>query len=291
MPLSFPPGERFAYNNTNYLVLALIVEKVSGESYHDYVREHVLDPAGMHDTSPVLAFADYRVLQEGTDFAGAYWYPHFWYSDELLEPDRIPFYAHYWSTYAFQGFSDYRTTLRDLLRFDQALYDGRLLGESTLEEAFTPAKLNDGTPSPSGYGLGWEIDESEPFGKLVHHSGGMMGFSCDLLRNVTKHQTIVLYVNTLPDNYTFVIDRVALRILNGGAPIRRARASRASSARRSWRRGWTRRWRRWSGSSATPTTSSTRTSSTRSATTSWTTRSTSTCLSSTAIPRPSRCWR
>lgn len=169
----------------------------------------------MHDTSMVLSFADYRVLQEETDFAGAYWYPHFWYSDELLEPDRIPYYTKYWSTYAFEGFSDYRTTLRDLLKFDQALYAGKLLGDSTLQEAFTPAKLNDGTPSSSGYGLGWEIDGSQPYGKLVHHSGGMVGFSCDLLRNLTKRQTIVLYSNTLPDNYTFVIDRAALRILNG----------------------------------------------------------------------------
>jgi CubicO group peptidase (beta-lactamase class C family) len=215
VPLSFQPGKSFAYCNTNYLVLALIVERVAGVSYQDYVRSHVLEPAGMHDTSMVLAFADYRTLQEQTDFAGAYWYPHFWYSDELLEPDRIPFYAQYWSTYGFKGFSDYRTKLRDLLRFDQALYDGTLLGDSTLQTAFTPARLNDGTPSPSGYGLGWEIDESEALGKLVHHSGGMIGFSCDFLRNLTKRQTIVLYSNTLPDNYTFVIDRVALRILNG----------------------------------------------------------------------------
>src|SRR6185436_15512753 len=49
----------------------------------------------------------------------------------------------------------------------------------------------------------------------VSHSGGMIGLSCDLLRNVTKRQTIALYSNTLPDNYTFVIDRAVLRILDG----------------------------------------------------------------------------
>ncbi len=211
----FQPGDRYEYNNTNYLVLALIIEKVSGISYLNYIKEHILAPAGMNDTNMVLSFADYRVLQEQTDFAGPYWYPHFFYSDELIKPDTIPFYAGHWRAYSFKGFSDYATTTHDLLKYDEALYNGKLLSDASLREAFTPVKLNNGKVNPSGYGLGWEIDENSPYGKLVSHSGGMMGFSCVLLRNLTRHQTIIMFANILPDNYTFVIDMPALKILNG----------------------------------------------------------------------------
>ena len=217
VPMEFQPGDSYVYNNTNYLVLALIIERVSGVSYLNYINEHILAPAGMHDTSMVLSFPDYRILQEQTDFAGPYWYPHFWYSDELVKPDTIPFYAKYWNAYSFKGFSDFRTTTHDLLKYDEALYNGKLLSDASLQEAFTPVKLNNGKVNPSGYGLGWEIDENSPCGKLVNHSGGMMGLSCVLLRNLTRHQTIIMYANILPDNYTFVIDLPALKILNGGS--------------------------------------------------------------------------
>ena len=215
VPLEFQPGDSYMYNNTNYVVLALIIEKVSGVSYLNYIRQHILEPAGMHDTSMVLSFPDYRILQEQTDFAGPYWYPHFWYSAELVKPYTIPFYARYWNNYSFKGFSDYRTTTHDLLKYDEALYKGKLLSDASLQEAFTPVKLNNGKVNPSGYGLGWEIDENSSFGKLVNHSGGMMGLSCILLRNITKHQTIIMYTNILPDNYTFVIAKVVIEILNG----------------------------------------------------------------------------
>jgi CubicO group peptidase (beta-lactamase class C family) len=216
IPLEFQPGDKYMYNNTNYLVLALIIEKVSGVSYLNYVRENIFEPAGMHDTSLVLSFPDYQILKEQTDYAGAYWYPHYWYSDELMEPNKsIPFYAEYWSAFNFKGFSDYKTTTHDFLKYDKALYDGKLLSETSLQEAFTPVKLNDGTVNSSGYGLGWEIDEKNPYGTIVNHSGGAMGFSCILLRNITKRQTIIMYSNILPDNYTFVFVKDVLKLVNG----------------------------------------------------------------------------
>jgi len=86
-------------------------------------------------------------------------------------------------------------TIRDLWKFDVALYNHTLLKQQTLEEAFIPIKLNNGENNPGEFGLGWEIEKDTSLGKMVYHSGAAMGLSTVLLRNVTRNQTIILFDN------------------------------------------------------------------------------------------------
>lgn len=88
------------------------------------------------------------------------------------------------------------SSTQDLFKYDQALYDGRLLSESVLKDVFTTVKLNNGEANPVGNGLGWQIEQDSSIGKLVMHSGAMIGVSSILLRNITKHQTIIIIDNT-----------------------------------------------------------------------------------------------
>ncbi|MES2774524.1 MAG: serine hydrolase [Bacteroidota bacterium] len=114
-------------------------------------------------------------------------------------------------TYNFKGHGDIVSTTEDLLKYDEALYHGRLLKPASLELAFHG--ITPGTTDNSGYGLGWSIAHDSSRGKVVLHHGGGVGIEIMLVRNITRHQTTILFDNT--KNGAFNIAMNALKILNG----------------------------------------------------------------------------
>lgn len=205
-PLIFKPGEDFSYNNVNYNILALIVEKISGVSFQSYLKKNIFDPAGMTNTSTSKFLS-----RPDKNLSKRYLLKHL-YSDQFQMADTLPeFKAIY--NFNFQGHGDLISTTHDLLQYDIALYDGKLLKNSTLIEAFTPVKLNNGKDNIQRYALGWITREDTSLGEIVKHDGGMPGGRSMLLRNITKHQTIILFDNTA--NNVIPISDNALKILNG----------------------------------------------------------------------------
>jgi CubicO group peptidase (beta-lactamase class C family) len=176
-PLVFQPGDRFSYNNVNYNVLAL--SKFNTRDDKNLSRM-------------------YR--------------PKHFYSTKMERADTLAEF-NIMFRFAFQGHGEMISTARDLLKYDQALYNGTLLSSVTLEEAFTPVTLNNGQDNVQRYGLGWIISEDTSMGKIVKHDGGIPGGRLMLLRNITKHQTVILLDNT-SDNVVPLAD-MALSILNG----------------------------------------------------------------------------
>jgi len=212
LPLAYAPGDYGNYDNINYIFLAIIIEKVSGISFQNYVKRYLFKPAGMTKTIfPRFTFYHYDSV-ERKNLANMYWYPHL-YSDRFVKSDTVSFIAQYWHSYNFKGFGEIITTLRDLLNYDQSLYNGTLLNEATLREAYVPVQLNNGSDNPVGYGLGWKIEKSNPFGQVVRGSGGMIGLRASLLRNITKQQTIIIIDNTQNESDNIALE--ALKILNG----------------------------------------------------------------------------
>jgi CubicO group peptidase (beta-lactamase class C family) len=210
-PLIYQPGEKGNYDNINYIVLALILEKVSGMSYGTYIEKNILKQAGMTNTfffPPKLQYAQ----NKNDGFAFAYLSPHI-YSDSLVKANTVPYIVSYWSAYNFTGFSDYVSTTHDLLKYDEAYYNGNLLNKQIVNEAFTPMKLNNASNNPDNFGLGWEIEHDSTLGKIVYHSGAATGLSCVLLRNISKHQTIILFDNTHYNAHEIAFN--ALSVLNG----------------------------------------------------------------------------
>ncbi|MDP9955463.1 CubicO group peptidase (beta-lactamase class C family) [Epilithonimonas hungarica] len=192
-PLVYQPGEKGNYDNINYLILALIVEKVSGTSYEKYIEKNILKPAGMKETV-LFPLPEQFNRAEIKNYAFPHVYLHL-YDEDPVRSSSIPYVKEYWRSYGFRGFADYVSTIRDLWMFDKALYNNTLLKQETLEEAFVPVKLNNGKNNPDEFGLGWEIEKDSTMGKLVYHSGAAMGLSSNILRNVTKHQTVILFDN------------------------------------------------------------------------------------------------
>src|SRR5688572_11293739 len=109
LPLESRPGERWRYNNINYLVLALIVEQTSGQSFGDYVQQNILRPAAMTDTRllPLSQLLDPNTKLE--QFSFPHIRPHL-YSDQIVRANTIPFVVSYWRAYGFIGFGDFSTT-------------------------------------------------------------------------------------------------------------------------------------------------------------------------------------
>jgi CubicO group peptidase (beta-lactamase class C family) len=216
LPLLYPPGDNGNYDNINYILLAILVEKVAGTTFQEYVKKHIFSPANMTGAIlPGFAFYHYSTT-ERKDLATVYYYPHL-YSSDLVRVDTVGFISAYWHSYNFKGEGEILCTARDLLRYDQALSDGRLLGEATLRQAYTLVTLNNGKVNPIHYGLGWVIDPDNAFGRVVQHSGAMIGLRAILLRNTTKHQTIVVLDNA--QNEVSGYAEQALKILNGqGGP-------------------------------------------------------------------------
>lgn len=212
LPLIYPPGSRGNYDNINYIVLALILEKVSGEPYRTYIDRHILKPAGMAHTRFMPLPFQYAQLKSTDSFSFPHIYPHL-YSEVPLRANSIPYVVSYWRAYAFNGFGDYVSTTHDLLKFDEAYYGEALLAKSIQDTAFTPVKLNDGSESSDRFGLGWEIEKDQPLGKIVYHSGAATGLSCVLLRDITRHQTVIVFDN-FHSNAHEVTDN-ALKIANG----------------------------------------------------------------------------
>ncbi len=216
-PLLYRPGENGNYDNVNFIILALILEKASGRPYSECIESQILRPSGMKETSlyPSSLLFDPSGVKP-RNLAIPHWYPHF-YSSEPIRADSMPYVSSYWHAYNFLGFGDYISTTHDLLKFDQALYDGRLLSEAVLKEAFTPVKLKDGNDNALSYGLGWASEKDESLGKIVYHGGGAIGLSCVLSRNITRRQTVILYDIARDNARPMALS--AFKILNG-RPVR-----------------------------------------------------------------------
>jgi CubicO group peptidase (beta-lactamase class C family) len=195
----------FSYSNLNYYLLALLVEKLTGLPYAAYLKKYIFIPAGMENTSlSEFYFGLDKNLCREQRFRYLY--------DEAPERiDTATEFAHIFSVYNFKGHGDVVSTIGDLLKYDEALYNGTLLKEQSLIQAYQP--LVPGTAANSGYGLGWSIAHDSSKGKVVLHHGGGIGIEVMLVRNISKRQTIILFDNM--KNPAFYTAMNALKILNG----------------------------------------------------------------------------
>ena len=196
--LNFKPGEKWQYSNTNFCLLALLVEKLSGLEFQKYLQKNIFIPAKMYNTY----FQTDSGHIENINRTNNYEHP-FLYSFKFQNVDSLSQYR--WRLYNARGFvgqGNIITTVEDLLKFDDALYLGKILKPSTLEEAFTPTKLNNGENNnadigigKASYGLGWFIFKDTSAGKIVWHTGGQPGGLSIFLRNITKKQTVIMFDN------------------------------------------------------------------------------------------------
>lgn len=165
------PGTRFSYSNTNYILLAMIIEKVSGESYPAFMKKTIFDPLQMNDTR-VYTSTD-SSAPPSFNWDGSYWTPD-------------PFDCTY-------GDKNIYSTPRDLLKWDQALYSEQLFRKATIDSAFTP--LSNEYPSVHNYGLGWRMLNLKNGKKVIYHYGRWHGSNAVFVRLPDEKATIIIIGN------------------------------------------------------------------------------------------------
>lgn len=173
----FPPGRQYHYNNTNFMLLGAIVQKVSRQAFEVYMKQHVFDPVGMKHTA-IYSTAKYQKIPV-----------------DVVGHDRI------WRRSVRQDFLDGVTgdkgvysTVEDLYLFDQALRDNLLLKRSSLDSAYIPREQF--KYDYFNYGYGWHLylnpDKNE---EIVYHPGWWHGFRHMYMRDMKRDITIVILSN------------------------------------------------------------------------------------------------
>lgn len=179
----FPPGSKWEYSNSGYVVLGLIVEKVSGKSFGQFLHDRIFAPLHMTNT---LAY------EKGKNEVPHRAYGHTKEKNSWRETDQS-------STSATLGDGGIYTSLNDLEKWDRALGDYTLLSAAEMRPALTPveptggpAKNADG--SPVSYGFGWFLDPYHGH-KRMWHDGETMGFRTTIQRFIDDHLTIMILAN------------------------------------------------------------------------------------------------
>jgi len=175
----FLPGKGFHYNNSAYFLLGEIVAKVSGESFADHLRSTLFEPLGMKNTGIFVNAKAPDGMAKGYS-----------YLQEKLEP------ALDWDMSWAGGAGALYSTVGDLFLWNEALYGGKVLNEASLREAMTPNVLPADVDGMI-YGYGLVISEVKRM-PAVGHSGGLHGWTCDLLRLPEQKCTVVALTNASP---------------------------------------------------------------------------------------------
>ncbi|WP_198174924.1 serine hydrolase [Spirosoma arboris] len=195
----FEPGEKWSYSSPGTALLAAIVEKMTRLPFEQYLKKQIWTVSGMHHTYinslSALVHDEKRVKN--------YAYPTL-FSDSVQLADSIPRHQEFaQESGALIGPGLVVSDMDDLFLFDQALSAGKLLKPATMEEAFTPIKLNNGhyaQPEPflgkTAFGLGWFILTEDPTRKVVLHTGKQGGLVSIFIRDLTRQQTFILLDNS-----------------------------------------------------------------------------------------------
>jgi CubicO group peptidase (beta-lactamase class C family) len=176
LPLEFTPGSRWKYSNTGYLLLGILVRKVSGRFYGDVLRDRVFVPLHM-STARIISEADiiadraagYRLIKGELKNQE-------WVSPTLNTTADGALYL----------------SVRDWIAWDRGLRAQAILQPGSWAEVYTPVTLSKGTKYP--YGFGWDVDQAKgkPF---YHHDGAWQGFTTTISRYLADDLTIVVLTN------------------------------------------------------------------------------------------------
>lgn len=187
-------GKVFDYNNGEYLILGKIIEKVTGKTYEDVLKERILGPLGMSDSGMLYQYEIVKSLSP----------TYFFRDDQKAMINDMPVYIENW----YAAGAVYSTTA-DLLKFSKALYGSKLLKPETLRMMLTPG-LDD-------YGYGVWIRSMEIGGKqyrYAHRPGSIMGANGELFHFLDNDLTIIILSNTNTtdlDPFTFQIGKVLIQ--------------------------------------------------------------------------------
>ncbi len=160
-PMDFTPAVKWTYNNSGYILLGYIIEKVSGKTYEQYVKEHLFTPAGMINSG---YGSENRIIKNR---AKGYQKSKDDYENADYLSMTLPYSA-----------GSLISNVEDLWKWNRAVHSYKLVSKASLDKAFTDFKLSDG--KSTNYGYGWFLSNVQD-SKTIEHSGGINGFLSDAI--------------------------------------------------------------------------------------------------------------
>ena len=179
----FAPGTRWDYSNSGYVVLGLVVEKISGKPFGEFLHDRIFAPLGMAGT---LAY------EKGKNQVSNHAYGHTPEANGWRQKDQS-------STSATLGDGGVYSSIEDLAKWDQALREHTLLSQVEMQPAVTPVKVPDNSVkgpdgSPAEYGFGWFLNSYQGHARMWHY-GETVGFRTNIQRFVDRDLTIIVFSN------------------------------------------------------------------------------------------------
>jgi len=199
-PKLFEPGTKYDYSNTGYVLLASIAEKASGKDFITLCREWIFKKLKMRSTD-IRSLAQKKAV---SNFAIGHIYVK--ERNQYIRADSFPS-----SDYTIwlgnrKGPGRISSTAEDLLKWDKALRTEKPVKPSTLQQAFTPMKLADG--SMSQYGFGWMLRPDANTGKIVLHTGDNPGYKTQIIRYITANKCILVLSNNAYANFDALVKEI-----------------------------------------------------------------------------------
>jgi len=198
IPLAFPPGTSWSYSNLGYLTLGILIHKITGQFYGDFLQERIFRPLSMN-TTRIISEADiipnrsagYRLIK-----------------GELKNQE--------WVSPVLNTTADGSLyfSILDLAQWDATLYAEKLQKASSFSQMWTVAKLGNGQPNSGHYGFGWFI-ETRNGHPVVEHEGEWQGFTTQISRYVDDKLTVVVLTNLAEADPGTIAHQVAEMYLSG----------------------------------------------------------------------------
>ncbi|WP_028873107.1 serine hydrolase [Psychroserpens burtonensis] len=193
--LDFNPGEKWEYSNTGYLVLASIVEKVSGQHFRDFLKEQITDPIGMTHT----VLYKYQMNADSKMPNRVFGYRKALNQTDLISND-------YDIVNDVRGDGGIYSTLDDLYKWNMALAKHTIIPKSYLDEAWESGQTNDG--AFTGYGFGWFLEYNPGEPRIINHSGGWVGFVTFLQNEVDAQSGFIILTNNSGEHFESIYDNI-----------------------------------------------------------------------------------
>jgi CubicO group peptidase (beta-lactamase class C family) len=198
IPLAYKPGTGWSYSNLGYLTLGILIHRVTGEFYGDFLQERIFRPLGMN-TARIISEADivpnrsagYRLVK-----------------GELKNQEWVA------PTVNTTADGSLYFSIEDLAKWDAALYTEKLLKRSSLEQMWTVVRLKTGQPNSGHYGFGWLTGKRNGH-PVVEHGGSWQGFETDISRYVDDKLTVAVLTNLADAKPSVFANHVAEMYLSG----------------------------------------------------------------------------
>ena len=195
LPLNFQPGERWAYSNSNFVLLGFIIHKVSGKPLPAFMKERIFDPLNMKETrytsvTEIIPNRAHGYLLDEDD------------NNKLINGIYV---SNFFSTMGDMGII---TTATDLAKWSIAQDEGKILDKQTLQQMWTPSRLNNGLEAMGilgiNYGLGWAISDHRGTLEIGHGGSFINGYTATLSRFPEKRLNVVVLANLNPTNVDWI---------------------------------------------------------------------------------------